>query len=170
MFGRDLRLYNHDYTPNVDFVRVLDAGTSFDTDPAEHLATMDEMRLTAINKLIHDQDLRVRSKSYAPGSWNVGDLVLLRNYKRDKKLDPKLSPDWLGPYLISDISWHKASVRLTTLEGIPIKARHSVANIKKWIGREDIQGSNFNDNGWDYEGEEILVVRWDGMKEFVFRE
>lgn len=58
--------------------------------------------------------------------FEVGDLVMLKAYKPSDKLAPR----WEGPYRVS--ATLPASATLETLDGLPIKRRHHINNLKRF--------------------------------------
>jgi len=90
-----------------DFIRTIDYNL--------RLARLDEERAMALEQFASDADLRERTQ----GVWEPlenGDLVLLQRVEVDWHKGRKLDARWEGPYILTDLSWHKRSGRLQDIQ------------------------------------------------------
>ena len=78
---------------------------------ALRLAHLDEICGLAASRTIEEANKPAGKKA----QWEAlqeNDLVLLRRFEVDKNKGKKLAARWEGPYLLTDLSWHKRSGRL----------------------------------------------------------
>ena len=86
-------------------------------DPELRVATLDEIRQTALNRLFQANKSLVR-REMRRRRWKEpkeGDLVLLRRFATDHYHGRKLEPRWEGPYRLADVALHGRFGRLLDL-------------------------------------------------------
>ena len=69
-------------------------------------------------------------------SFHVGDKVLVFNSRKANRKGSKLEKDWLGPYVLKDIT-PKGVASLSNISGKDVKTKQNVKNIKKYIHRKE---------------------------------
>jgi len=119
-----------------DFIRTIDYNS--------RLARLDEQRTKALGQIASDADFRERTESLWEPLDN-GDLVLLRRFEVDRHKGRKLDARWEGPYVLTDLSWHKRSGRLQDIQTGEIvrvrkgglKERCHVNDMKLFVRRDN---------------------------------
>jgi len=79
-------------------------------------------------------------------TFTEGDVVLLRNSKKDGRKGGRLTADWTGPYTIKTMLG-KGLCILASSDGKELKAKHNVARIKPYLERDVSQATDADHPG-----------------------
>lgn len=142
-FGRETRYPADDYSVLDDLLSGL-IGKTFDelgqvfeaNQNRSFMIALEESRERAIAAVLDHQD-RVALSNPPLRTFEVGDLVLIRNFKADRAVGLKMLPKWLGPFEVTVVSHHKASLVVRELGSRTNKGRYSVNTVKLWVSREN---------------------------------
>jgi len=118
-----------------DFIRTIDYNS--------RLARLDEQRAKALEQFASNADFRERTQ----GVWEQlenNNLVLLRRFEVDRHQGRKLDAQWEGPYILTDLPWHRRSGRLQDIQTGEIvrvrkgglKERCHVNDMKRFVRRD----------------------------------
>lgn len=99
-----------------------------------HTIMLEDKREASVTSVIAHQESQVSTGRGQ--SFEAGDLVLVRNVANDNMVGRKMEKKWLGPFVVSRVHHHKASVELKELSGKK-RGRHSVNTLKMWVRRPD---------------------------------
>lgn len=103
-----------------------------------HVVNLEDDRRAALLVVMSKQNRdALKEDGKEKRSFEVGDLVLIRNFVADSAVGKKMLPKWTGPFEIVKVLYHQPSCVVKELGSVSEKGRYSVNTMRLWIPRDE---------------------------------